>query len=172
MKPTNLLVLLLFFFTESSLWAQRYEREHFPRRSQVVSVEVLGSGGRSSVNYSRVLGSWKNVFVNAKAGLGTNGIPVAVNLNFGGGNHYAYAGVVGKLSYFKMTPYDSPPQYGRVYSYPVFGYKLHPRNTRFYMDIHYITYRYRRAHQNPYETAPLPTGRWHWFGAGVGYAFK
>lgn len=170
MKNSFLFIFcILLLTTVHNLSAQRYEKESFPRRKNVLSGELMGSGGIVSLNYSRVIGSWRNLFIDGKVGLGSDGIPLNFSMNVGGGQHYFYAGLTGKLSYWDIDYNDQTPE-PQLNAYPVFGYKLHPVDSRFYMNIYYMTYTYER--QRSQFGGVNPKDRMHWIGVGVGYAFK
>lgn len=170
MKIQLYILAILLGFVGLQADAQRYESEFFPRRKNVISGELMGSGGITSFNYSRVLGSWKNLFVDAKVGVGTDGIPHGANLNIGGGMHYFQVGLMGKLSYSDINYRENTPE-AQYNVYPVFGYKLHPLpDQRFFMNVYYFTYTHPSEYTfyNSYNSRE----RKHWIGLGVGYGFK
>lgn len=162
--------LLLICLFSQSLNAQSYEREFFARRKNVLSGEILGAGGMTSINYSRVIGSWRHLFVDGKVGLGTDGIPHGFNLNIGGGDHYFQVGLMGKLSYWDIDYADATPE-PQYNVFPVFGYKFHPTDKHFFMNVYYMTYKYSTNYPN-YVGSGSGTEQQHWIGIGVGYAFK
>ena len=162
MRQTIFTIILLSVFSVQFSMAQSYEKETFARKKNVVSFDLMGSGGYASANYSYVAASFKNLFLDFKLGVGTHGFPHGFSLNAGGGSHYFQAGVMGRWDYYK----EPAPRYTIA---PVLGYKLHPIDKHFFFNVYITSFRDNYFGSSGVGGNPIFKP---WFGIGTGYAFS
>ncbi len=162
MKQTIFTFILLSVLTFQSSMAQSYEKETFKRHRNLVSFDLMGSGGYASVNYSYVAASFKNLFLDFKLGVGTHGFPHGFSLNVGGSSHYFQGGVSGRWDYYK----EPSPRYTIA---PVIGYKLQPIEKRFFFNVYLTSFRDNNFGSSGVGGNPITKP---WFGIGTGYLFS